>query len=202
MTPRPDLSNDAVAVETGDAELSVYAFPRYRGRTFVMTVLGTILSLTPLLYIGKPLNRYFHRGHRLGDIVEPMMYGIPFVLAMAVLANVLFRIRRPRGIKIQLGSVTLDTPDDAISRHTFELNNLDGAALVRQMSSDMVDLQLRRRRGLPVNVFRGYRFNQIGHVVDLINDMVNDDRSFAFEVIVPPPAVRPPPLPQSPSGDL
>jgi len=87
MTPRPDLSNDAVAVETGDAELSVYAFPRYRGRTFVMTVLGTILSLTPLMYIGKPLDRYYHRGHRVGDIVEPMMYGIPFVLAMAVLAN-------------------------------------------------------------------------------------------------------------------
>jgi hypothetical protein len=119
MTPRPDLTNHAIVVETGDAQLSVYARPRYRGRNFVLTVVGAALSLTPLMFVGKSLTRFTRRGMHLEDLVEPAMYGVPFLLAMAVLVNVLIRIRRPRGLIIHQGVVKLDTPDDAISRHTF-----------------------------------------------------------------------------------
>jgi hypothetical protein len=85
----------------------------------------------------------------------------------------------------------------------FELNNLNGASLVRSVSSDRVDLQLARRRGLSINVFRGYSYAEIGHVVDLLNDLVNDDRSFAFEVIVRPRAnLVPPAIPQPPPDRL
>jgi len=207
MTPRPDLSNHAVTVEAGDAELSCIANPRYSGPTFIAAAVGTGLSMLPMLYVGAAITRYIRRGRHFEDLVEPLLYGVPFLLAMAVLINVLIRLRRPRGIRIQMGVVTLFTPDDPISKHVFELNNLDGAALVRSRGGSAVDLQLTRRRGLAVTILRGYSFGEIGHVVDLVNAMVNDDRSFAFEVIPLARPIKPaipiaPAIPQPPPDRL
>jgi len=204
MTPRPDLSNDAVIVETADGELSVFARPRYRNRTVVMIVIGVALSLLPMVELPQQLRRYFYyHMSDVGYLVQSLFCVIPFLLVLGVLAMVLIRLRRPRGLIIRMGTVTLFTPDDTTSRHEFALSSLNGALLAWRGSADAVDLQLTRRRGFPIKVLRGYRSEEIGHVVDLLNDMVKSDRSFAFEVVLRPQATsRPPPLPPSPVDPL
>ncbi len=194
MQPRPDLSNHAVTVETADAEVSCFARPRYLGSTLVATLIGVALSFLPLIYL-SPTVKHLVQRVRIGKVEFYELFVLllcvtPSLLAMAVLVNVLIRLRRPRGFTIQLGVVTVFTPDDGISRQVFELNNLKGATLSRSLTSNSVVLHFTRRRGLAINVLRNYTYAEIGHIVDLVNLMVTDERSFAFEVI---PLPRPSP---------
>lgn len=182
MTPRRDLSNEAIAIETGDRGVRCIARPR---RQWVALVIGLIVvgfSATLPRMAERSFQRVAMGKAEPDDLIAVCVAIAPTVAGVAVLASVLYRIRRRRSVEIIDGTVTLHTPDSTTGRHVFDLNNLKGATLVDTAGGATLTIE-RRRGGRAVPVFLNYEPALLAAAVDVINSQVVDNQFHAFEVI-------------------
>ena len=178
-----DFSNPQIVLRVCPDSLYCFARPRRQLQTLALGSVGLLLSLTPLIGAERMLRHIVAHRFGSGDLLGITVLLTPFIAGVLVFIQFMRTLRRPRGIELREGIVTLHTPDSPVSRHQFERVNLDGAKLVRNPTGD-TDLKILRRRSSAVIVLRNYSAFALGPAVDAINSLVVDDRHTAFEVIL------------------
>lgn len=183
MTPRPDLSNDAFAIATGDQALGIAARPTSQIGTIFIGLIVMGISILPV-FGSRTVDRWQKRGElpKIGEVWEVSLWTLPAFAAGTVFTMVILRRRRLRALQIADGIVTLWTPDQPIGMYRFERRELKGAQL--NSTAGFTELCIQRRRGMDVTVFRGTNGPELGELVDLINKMVIDDQAYGFQVML------------------
>jgi hypothetical protein len=190
MQPNADLSNTAIVIETADNGVRCFARPRGQPMTLVIGALVLAFSACMPFMIQSSYSRVLKGRFDETDVISIFLSLLPAGLTVAVLASVIWRLRRQRGVEIIDGTVTLHTPDLPIGRHVFDLKELKGATL-GGLTSNGTTLVIERRDARSVLVFSGYQSDDLTPALAAINRMVMDIRFHGFEVI-PVAQVAPP----------
>jgi hypothetical protein len=186
-TPRPDLSNHAIAIETGEHECKVVA--NVRGQLGVLFLAMVVVAITLLPIVQSRAVERWNKGQRKpsrDDLEGLALTTLPLVIAVTTFAMVFARRSQVRAVQVIEGVVTVFTPDLPVGVHRFERSNLAGAQL--HTSQRGTELRIHRRSGLAIPVFSGYRARDLGPAVDVINSLVTATRYYGFEVILTKPA--------------
>ena len=184
-TPRPDLSNHAITIETGEHECRIIANPRGQWMVVILGLAVLGIAILPLTQ-SKAVSRWIKRERKPSsdDIVSLAVETLPMVAAATTFAMVWARRRQMRAVQIIEGIVTVHTPDLPVSVHRFERSNLAGAQLHTGASG--TELRVQRRNGAAIAAFTNYRARDLGDAVDTINSLVIANRHYGFEVILTP----------------
>lgn len=193
--PRPDLSNDAVTIETAPAALRVMGRPKL---SWVVVAVGAVVGVFSLLLVVatavRPMRRFQRGVMDLQDLIPLVIAALPLLAWIGLGAMVVLRWRRPGGIEIRDAVVTLHAPDSSRPLHVFDLSDLRGAR-VSGIGDGAASLLIERRRGPAVQLLPGHQAASLYTAVDAINAMVIDNVYHAFEVIPLAKPVMPPSSP-------